>query len=245
MNETAIPWEDDERIDRLVDGELTRQEYRELLTLLARHPDGWRRCALAFLEAQAWQRELGSMQLEDIRPPASSRATSRSKKRLSHWLSLLALAASFLMMFALGVAYHARRSRSPSLPGHVPVAQQQESADVEDAVRDTNTLPMRPPTEARPPIQPRGYVTLARDGVDSPSSDEFEIPLYEWSPESAWLLDDDRWRIPPEVQRALQRMGREIRWDRRLVPLETEDGSPAFLPMRRLEVMPVKGHRYQ
>jgi hypothetical protein len=39
-------------IDRLIDGELDENERRELLRRLDTTPDGWRRCALAFLEAQ-------------------------------------------------------------------------------------------------------------------------------------------------------------------------------------------------
>lgn len=52
---------DDEasRFDRLVDGELTPEEYRELITSLDHTPDGWKRCALAFLEAQSFAAALG------------------------------------------------------------------------------------------------------------------------------------------------------------------------------------------
>ena len=42
-------------MDRLVDGEVAEPERRALLSRLERMPDGWRRCALAFLEAQAWR----------------------------------------------------------------------------------------------------------------------------------------------------------------------------------------------
>ena len=37
-------------IDRLVDGELGQQEQRQLLVALEAEPEGWRRCALAFVE---------------------------------------------------------------------------------------------------------------------------------------------------------------------------------------------------
>ena len=62
---------DDPRLlDLLVDGELTPGERRELLTRLDEQPEGWRRCALAFLEAQAWQQDLGGMSPEDLFGPA-------------------------------------------------------------------------------------------------------------------------------------------------------------------------------
>ena len=49
---------DEAVFDRLADGELSLEETRSLLRSLDERPDGWRRCALAFLEAQAWSQEL-------------------------------------------------------------------------------------------------------------------------------------------------------------------------------------------
>ncbi|MDA7978157.1 MAG: hypothetical protein MPJ50_05230 [Pirellulales bacterium] len=47
-------------IDRLVDNEVPQPLRRSLLVELDRRPQGWRRCALAFLEAQAWQSDVTS-----------------------------------------------------------------------------------------------------------------------------------------------------------------------------------------
>src|SRR5207253_643240 len=49
---------DERLLDHLVDGELADDERRELLMQLEKEPDGWRRCALAFLEAQTWRQAL-------------------------------------------------------------------------------------------------------------------------------------------------------------------------------------------
>src|ERR1017187_1735563 len=49
------------QFDLLVDGELSEADRRALLLQLEHEPDGWRRCALAFLEAQCWKAELGQM----------------------------------------------------------------------------------------------------------------------------------------------------------------------------------------
>ena len=65
MDEESITF-DDVLFDRLVDGELSAAERRTLLASLDGRPSGWRRCALAFLEAQTWQDELGRL----IREPA-------------------------------------------------------------------------------------------------------------------------------------------------------------------------------
>jgi hypothetical protein len=45
-------------LDRLVDGEVAEPQRRALLSRLEQSPDGWRHCALAFLEAQAWREAL-------------------------------------------------------------------------------------------------------------------------------------------------------------------------------------------
>ncbi len=58
---TSIAGRDERRLDLLVDGELSEEDRRALLRLLDREPGGWRRCALAFLEAQAWKRELPAL----------------------------------------------------------------------------------------------------------------------------------------------------------------------------------------
>src|SRR5690606_35965751 len=46
-------------LDRLVDGELAPPEQQALLRHLDQIESGWRRCALAFVEAQVWKQELG------------------------------------------------------------------------------------------------------------------------------------------------------------------------------------------
>lgn len=45
-------------LDRLVDGELGAEEERRLLEALDASPQGWKRCALGFLEARAWRSAL-------------------------------------------------------------------------------------------------------------------------------------------------------------------------------------------
>ncbi len=60
---------DDILLDRLVDGELPADERRALLQSLDSRPDGWRRCALAFLEAQSWRSELRTVTIAPASVP--------------------------------------------------------------------------------------------------------------------------------------------------------------------------------
>ena len=48
----------DDLIERLVDNELGEQERYDLLNYLDRTQDGWRNCALSFLEAQSFHSSL-------------------------------------------------------------------------------------------------------------------------------------------------------------------------------------------
>jgi len=100
---------DDRLIDRLVDEELSELERRELLLRLESEPDGWRRCALAFLEAQTWQESLSPLagQAADLRPSAAvaERPRARPTSRVSP-THLTALAACLAAAFALGWVWH-------------------------------------------------------------------------------------------------------------------------------------------
>jgi hypothetical protein len=51
----------DESLDGLVEGTLDDDRRRALLLALEADPEGWRRCALAFLEAQAWTQALAPL----------------------------------------------------------------------------------------------------------------------------------------------------------------------------------------
>ncbi|MDB5353061.1 MAG: hypothetical protein JWN86_4308 [Planctomycetota bacterium] len=118
---------EDREIDLLVDGELNDTSRVELLARLEASPDGWRRCALAFLEAQAWQGAFtvqaasikSAIRVSDASPrvplaaclPVSwlgvedtgRQAASGTRSRLIPWL---ARAAVMLLAFGLGWAVH-------------------------------------------------------------------------------------------------------------------------------------------
>jgi hypothetical protein len=108
MRENRLP-DDQSLIDRLVDGEIDAVERRALLARLEHQPDGWRRCALAFLEAQSW-REALSPQLNgaanaSVRNFASSSVSLARAERAEgsgRWRRWSTLAAACLVAFSLG-----------------------------------------------------------------------------------------------------------------------------------------------
>src|SRR5713101_874206 len=68
---------DNRLLDRLVDGELPDAERRDLLLKFEKEPDAWRRCALAFLEAQTLRQALASVAEPDwVARPESTKGVS-------------------------------------------------------------------------------------------------------------------------------------------------------------------------
>ena len=80
-------------LDRLIDGVLSEDDRRMLLLNLDASPGGWRRCALAFLEAQAWREAFAETASPLVLP------TRRPAARLGPWL---AVAAGLLAAFGVG-----------------------------------------------------------------------------------------------------------------------------------------------
>ncbi len=110
---------DDELLDRLVDGQLSERQRHDLLAGLDDEPGGWRRCALAFLEAQCWKQAFGAI-TRDISPsvePAGATPPPRSvwPGRLS---TVAAMAASFVLAMVIGLAVQFHRAGNQiSQPG--------------------------------------------------------------------------------------------------------------------------------
>ena len=122
MNPEAV---NDAVLDSLVDGELNEDDRRQLLVKLESEPTGWRRCALAFLEAQRWRREMTVLARPPVaapRAPATQVPTASTASpvpspspatrggQVPWWTArnfgtLLAVAASFVVALGLGIGY--------------------------------------------------------------------------------------------------------------------------------------------
>jgi hypothetical protein len=226
-------------LDRLVDGEVGQEEYAALLRSLDQTPDGWRRCALAFLEAQAWQRELGRPPVETRAPappiPASVQQLRKTTKT-DAWPLLLAVAASFVLAFGLGLAFRSAGLWEESLDGAVPpVAERGSSLD---ASPEAGGMAV-PETALATAVQgSSGKVTFVVDHGDGSGGREVAVPVYEWAAEhEPWLSGGP---LAPSVQmrRAVQRGGHDVQMQRHFIPLETGDGRHVLIPVEQMEITP-------
>ena len=125
---------DQQRLDRLVDGELSEQERVDLLRELDGQPTGWRQCALSFIESQLWQHELTRDHAPD--PSQVSAATERPDVRPMRYVGWLVTAAAVMLAFTFG-----QRWDSDSLPRiqRNQVAEQTPTANAALRPADTST----------------------------------------------------------------------------------------------------------
>ncbi len=241
---------DDARFDRLVDGELTEVERRTMLSSLDREPGGWRRCALAFLEAQCWQDSLrdpskGRVADSDAPPPSHVIRAARPK---SHWLvhvrTAMAMAACFMAALLIG-------SLLPR-SGGVPTASAPSSTS-SDATSQFASLPSGASTVAGQDAAGQSQPQAAPDGAwrlvtlspsDRDGSAGVQVPAVERpNIDEAWLRSVPP-AIPDDVLQALQRTGHEVQQQRQFVPVPMKDGRVLVVPIDQVDVHPGRHPAY-
>lgn len=232
--------------DRLIDGELPDDERRQLLQRLERQPDGWRRLALGFLEAQCWRETAGSFspRENDNAGNAPARPLSLLKRKRSSIGTPLAMAASFLLAFTLGLALRGAWRSANEAPT-LASADRSAPAASHDALAGAD-LP--------------AYASTCLNEHDS--SNEHDNGWNDWS--SASLDEVDEYWLPPELEtsdasalsgspspalpqhvvRHLQRLGREVQTERSFWPVTLDDGRRALVPVDRVDIRFV-GNDYQ
>lgn len=241
---------DERAIDLLVDGELGDAERRSLLDRLDRAPAGWRRCALAFLEAQAW-RQLMRESNHVAAAPASAGATDVAcipqEKGRRGWTPAAwpvpALAAAVLAAFAVGWLTHAATGRVDDLASTEQTRSTDEHvAGATPSPADSSPAESIAESEPSSPFQVIGFVTLTieQDGTEKAVS----VPIVDGSEiDEEWLLSQPV-TIPEAILREVERQGHKLVANRQLVPIELGDGRRAVMPVDRVEVR-LAGRVYQ
>ncbi|MCI0357200.1 MAG: hypothetical protein L0211_01785 [Planctomycetaceae bacterium] len=244
IDKTKEMFDDDARFDRLVDGELAAEEYHAFLAGLDDEPGGWRRCALAFLEAQALGGDLAairrsgshacvgkSIQLaEQSAPPVT--LAPRLAVDPARWKLLLAMSASFLVAFILGVTL-------PSLwpPGGTTGKGGQLVAGSMETQPDVGV-----PEES---IRTVGNAQLLLYGPGGTQSPAGQVPILEVSAgaSSSWLTEQEP-ALPAELVRELTRRGHRVERVQQYVPVSLEDGREGVIPVESYQITPVSRRAY-
>jgi hypothetical protein len=210
-------------LDKLVDGELDDAQRRQALLHLENQPDGWRRCALAFLEAQAWKKSLGTIAATPAKDVLVKPARANSSWA-NRWSSLLAAAASFLVAFGLGLAWrgHAERTELAAVKQPAPATQPRRAPQPELGLASDK------------PQWSTMTVNLDRD--NDGIAEAVELPVVRGPGiDEAWVRSQPA-AIPSPLLRALERMGHEVRHERQYYPFDLGDGRRLLVPVDEVDV---------
>lgn len=204
-----FPEEFERQLYRLADGELPAEERRQFLRQLDELPGGWRRCALAFLENQAFNVDF---------PAAMATTESASKAvppRHSRWLTWsLAVAASWLAMFTLGGIWQGwNRSTGP---------------------RDTRPVGL-PPAVERMLVREQWNGETQRERPSSPTPESFARPpriATDLLPETE-LFETEL--LPPDILERFRQQGLEPKVLDSYLPVQLNDGRRLIIPKYKRE----------
>jgi hypothetical protein len=237
---------DEETFDRLADGELSDAEERALLSGLDAQPDGWRRCALALLEAHAWNKEL--MAIADGHAPhmngtqmqlsgmsfcaigSANAATAKINDRPGQphpWIGHLAVAACVALAFFLGMAARGYWSVDGVNVRGV-VAETSQGALAQSDQQQTSGLGTLQAVASS--------LSMALFDSQGDAQERFEVPLVEANQlDPNWLATPPA-AMPPDEVEALRREGYRVDQQRWLVPVVLDDGRQAIVPVDQANV---------
>jgi anti-sigma factor RsiW len=232
----------DDQLDRLVDGELSEPQRREVLSGLDREPEAWRRCALAFLEGQSLRAAMRSMLSTASDQALSSRPTPSSARRpawLARHATLLATAASFtLALVVSSIVWPILLSSQGTTSPLAQVVSNGQPAPAGTNLAATAQQTVRPNSPWR-------LVTVSVPDGPQGKPEPIQLPVVEEdAANSAWLRQLPQ-ALPPQVLQALQQSGRRVQQSRQLLPFPLEDGRRLVVPVDQVEIHYVGNREYQ
>jgi hypothetical protein len=220
---------DEALFDRLVDGEISSADRRRLLASLDDQPGGWRRCALAFLEAQSWRTDLGQVarDAEMASPPLHARSATGVNNRFARRRAMagLAIAASLLVGFGLGWTWQGDQN-APVAVGNVPGPGNQ-------LVEATEL-----PEPASPVNRSRDTLTLwVHDAAGT--ARPVHVPLVDAGTLDRQLGVQFRPGLPENARQHLEKSGYDVQSTRRYAPLWLDNGRSLVVPVEDTRIVPV------
>jgi DNA-binding transcriptional ArsR family regulator len=237
---------DEQRVlDHLVDGELSAANRRELLSALDDEPGAWRRCALAFLEAQSWRWQLSRLAAEPLvshvsstPPPAPS-----GLRRRSLWGWGLAIAAGLLVAFSLGTRFPVDKTLDDA-------ALARQEAAIGDVAPTLDVPSLDEPWDSRALADNETEVddglpweTLTLASEDGSKDDAFQLRVLNADADGGTSAASDQAlvaqvqsAISSRLMRELEAAGWEVKRERRLVRVELSDGRRMIVPVDEVDI---------
>ncbi|MGP0067039.1 MAG: hypothetical protein ACLQGP_26030 [Isosphaeraceae bacterium] len=242
---------DDDFIDHIVDGGLTPAELRAAIDRLDREPHGWKRCALAFLEAECWGESFRALdQPSVIRVPTESPTATQADERVRRYdraLRRVAIAAGIAAVsFAIGWTVHPVRPSAavhsltqpmvPAVATHLEVPRpSHDGPQIDDVIESLGEFARPPENHRLPPKPGDGIVAVAHVRLGS-GSDTAEVPLLAGPDiDEQWLRDQPS-RLSEHQQAELERLGYQVDRQRRIITATLADGRRVTVPVDQVQL---------
>jgi hypothetical protein len=241
-----------ESFDRLVDGELSESQRSEMLNSLDQEPDGWRHCALAFLEAQCWKKELGGLRqgmpaaqaLVSSPVVPSPRPIRRRPSPFGLAGTLTAMAATFLLFLGAGVLWQHSGNRLGNFFG---AAGSNQIAGNKDGRSTTpsgaQTAVAQADSQSKNASEPWQWVRLSPAGSVNPD-ESVRLPVLERNRMDQQWLQNLPSPLPENVVQALERSGYQVRTQQELMPMPLKDGRQLVVPVDKVQLQYVGNTTY-
>jgi hypothetical protein len=243
-------------IDQIVDGALTPAELRAAVDRLEREPDGWKRCALSFLEVQCWRESLRTMDESEMSHDAWEAFSLPSVSRSGagrRWILGPIAAGIIAASFALG--WYGHRARSLSGPQSVTVVQ--SNAERKAPAGDSQSGGARPVTASLSqktqlaPWQPGrdGSVPTVQQVLKwagqlpaGAGNNQSGVPILASAGNYAEWLRHQPPPITEYEQVALNRQGYQVDQRRGLVTKILPDGRRMMIPIDQVQIRYTGNH---
>lgn len=256
---------DEGLLEMLVDGELTEADRRQVLLALEDVPQGWRRCALAFLEVQCMRDSMRSMTQETTTKPQAARSAGSRSVPGGLWGTLAAMAACFLIALGLGFVWHGALNRGISDPTSSQLAGSNTEKEVSKTKpHDSGSIPASDFPDNGPPwddpdrnlpesrfadSRPGSWqvVTVPVSSGPDGTAESIRIPAVERDRlDERWTRGFPRATLPGDILEALQQSGHRVQRHRQFLhPVPLDDGRQLVVPVDEVEVRYVGDAAYQ
>ncbi len=233
---------DDALIDRMVDGGMTPGELRAAALRLDRDAGGWKRCALAFVEAQVLNESLRALDQADRHHPhakALPLISAAPKPDRHRWLRSAAAAAIVVSSFAMG--WIVRETW--------PTSRARDSLALDTEARRLSSQSGRPQAEstatpgdapdqdsAFQPAEPDATVRAVATIRFGPENSPAEVPVFA----GPGITEDWLVQQPPPVseyrQVALARQGYQVDQQRSYFTAILADGRRVAVPVDHVRI---------
>jgi hypothetical protein len=238
-------------IDRVVDGGLTPEELRAAVSRLELVSEGWKRCAVAFIEAQVLGesfRALGQAQNDESASQILpiDRAEAARRTRLE-WLRRAAASVIVAASFAIGWIAHGTR---PDTPAHESVVQDLGTIPPQPAIKLADSSRVSPPYDApsddrrfRPgdrdqevPEAPGQAIKAVARIRFGPENSRAEVPVLAGPGVTQEWLARQPPPIPEHGRVALERQGYQVEQQRRFFTTILDDGRRVAVPVDHVQI---------